>query len=136
MAMMLRFIVAGLVGGILFGAMDGAIHGNPLAQKLFAVFRPISRQSVNILAGIIIDLIFGFIMTGIFLLLYKSLPGRSWFLKGVSFALIIWLFRVVMSVASQWMVFKIPFPTLLYSLGTGLLEMLVLGLVYSLLLRR
>ncbi len=134
--MMLRFMLAGLVSGILFGVMDGAIAGNPLAQKLFLVYRPISKQSINIVAGFIIDLIFGFIIAGIFLLLYKSLPGRSWLLKGASFALIIWFFRVVMYVAAQWMMFRIPFPALLYSLGTGLLEMLILGLLYGLLLRR
>ncbi len=133
---MVRYVIAGLLSGILFGVMDGAINGNALAQKLFAFYRPISRQSMNIAAGLVIDLAFGFIMAGIFLVLYNSLPGRSWFPKGVSFALLVWFFRVVMNVASQALMFKVPFPALLYSLGAGLLEMLILGMVYGLVLRR
>jgi hypothetical protein len=116
--------------------MDGIINGNRLAQELYAIYKPISRQSINVIAGLGIDLAYGFILAGIFLLLCDNLPGKSWFLKGVSFSLLIWFFRVVMNVSSQWLMFKIPFPALIYSLCTGLLEMLVLGIIYSVALGR
>jgi len=45
-------------------------------------------------------------------------------------------FRVVMYVASQWMMFNVPIRALLYTLITGLCEMLILGILYGLTLKR
>jgi hypothetical protein len=132
---MTRYLIVSVVSGILFGILDGAINANPLAQRLYEVYRPIAKTSINPLAGIVIDLAYGFIMAGVFLLLYKSLPGGTGIIKGVSFAFLVWFFRVVMSVASQWVMFNVPVETLLYSLGVGLCEMLVLGLLYGLTLK-
>ena len=53
----------------------------------------------------------------------------------MSFALIAWFLRVVMAAASQWMMFDVPVKTLLYTLLTGLGEMLVLGILFGLALR-
>jgi hypothetical protein len=132
---MLEFIIISIVGGILFGFLDGIINANPLAQKLFKVYAPIAKISLNPLAGIVIDLVFGFVMAGIFLLLYNSLPGETGLIKGVSFAVMVWFFRVVMYTASQWVMFMVPVQTLLYSLVAGLVEMLILGLLYGLTLK-
>ena len=74
-------------------------------------------------------------MAGIFLLIYPGLPGENGLVKGISFGLIAWFFRVVMSAATNWMMFEVPTGTLLYSLGTWLVEMLVLGVLYGLTLR-
>ena len=132
---MIRYIIVSVVSGILFGILDAAIHANPFAQRLYEVFRPIARTSGNPLAGIVIDLVWGFIMAGVFLLLYKSLPGQTGLVKGVSFALLAWFFRVVMAAASQWVMFNVPVEALLYSLVAGLGEMLILGVLYGLTLR-
>ena len=133
---MLRYVVASVLCGVLFGIMDGLINGNPLAKRLYEIYESISKQSPNIPAGLAIDLAYGFIMAGVFLLLQKSLPGKSWLLKGASFSLLIWFFRVVMYVATQWMMLAVPISALLYTLGTGLIEMMILGLVCSAILRR
>ncbi len=132
---MLRYIVVSLIGGVLLGVMDGVINANPLARRLLEVFRPIARDSANVAAGVAIDLIYGFAMAGIFLVLYRSLPGNAGWVKGLSFGLLAWFFRVLMSAASQWMMFKVPEATIGYSLAAGLLEMLVLGLLFGLTLR-
>jgi hypothetical protein len=132
---MIRYIIVSIVSGMLFGAMDGAINANPLAQRLYAVYRPIARASINVPAGILIDLVYGFVMAGIFLLLYKSLPGKNGFVKGMSFASMAWFFRVVMYTASQWMMFNVPIEALFYSLIAGLGEMLILGILYGLILK-
>jgi hypothetical protein len=124
-----------MASGILFGVLDVLINANPLAQRLLDVYNPIARTSVNPVAGIVIDLVYGFVMAGVFLVLYQSLPGDSGLLKGASFALVVWFFRVVMSVASQWMMFRVPVRTLAYSLVTGLGEMLILGILYGLTLK-
>jgi len=71
----------------------------------------------------------------VFLLLYKSLPGETGLVKGLSFAILVWFFRVVMYTATQWMMFNIPIETLLYSLVAGLGEMLILGVLYGLALK-
>jgi hypothetical protein len=129
---MIQYIIVSVVGGILFGVMDVLINANPLAQKLNIVYKPIAKTSMNVPAGIVIDLVYGFVMAGIFLILYTSLPGEVGLVKGISFAFLAWFFRVVMSVASQGMMFNVPIRALLYTLLTGLCEMLILGILYGL----
>ena len=111
------------------------INANPLAQKLLEAYKPISKTMINFQAGIVIDLLFGIIMAAIFVILYKSLPGSTSVLKGLSFGILIWFFRVAMWTASSFVMFKIPLNTLSYSLVVGLIEMLILGLFYGLLLK-
>ncbi len=132
---MVRYIIVSIASGILFGILDAAINANPLAQRLYEVYRPIARTSINPVAGILIDLAYGFVMAGVFLLLHKSLPGETGLAKGVSFAVLAWFFRVVMYAASQWVMFNVPVETLLYALIAGLGEMLVVGALYGLALQ-
>lgn len=132
---MIKYIIVSAVSGILFGILDGVINANPLAQRLYEVYKPITRTSINPLAGTVIDLVYGFVMAGVFLLLYKSLPGETGLVKGVSFACLAWFFRVVMYTASQWVMFNVPVEALLYSLVAGLGEMLILGVLYGLTLK-
>lgn len=129
---MTEYVIVAVASGIAFGVMDALINANPMAQRLFEVYRPIARTSLNPVAGVMIDLFYGFAMAGLFVVLLDGLPGATGLMKGVSFALIAWFFRVLMSVASQWMMFRIPGRTLAYSLTTGLAEMLVLGVLYGL----
>jgi len=132
---MAGYIIGSIAGGLLFGIMDGLINANPLAVRLFAVFKPIARTSINIPAGLVIDLAYGFIMAGLFLMVYPSLPGQAGWVKGLIFGLLVWFFRVVMGVISQWMMYTVPVDALLYSLAAGLVEMLVLGLLFGLVVR-
>jgi hypothetical protein len=132
---MTGYIIISVISGIVFGILDGLINANPLAKRLYEVYKPIAKTSINPIAGIIIDLAYGFVMAGVFLLLYNSLPGETGLIKGVSFAALVWFFRVVMYTASQWVMYTIPIRTLLYSLVAGLGEMLVLGVLYGLTLR-
>ena len=132
---MTSYIIVSVISGILFGILDGLINANPIANKLYEVYKPIAKTSVNFVVGMIIDLAYGFILVALFLLVYSSLPGEVGLVKGVSFALMVWFFRVVMSVASQWMMFKVPLKALLYTLLAGLGEMLILGILYGLALQ-
>lgn len=132
---MIRYAIVSVTSGVLFGVLDALINANPLAQRLYAVYQPISRSTINAVAGITIDLLYGFVMAGLFLMLYQSLPGATGLVKGISFALIVWFFRVVMYVVTQWMMFTVPIATLFYILGAGLGEMLMLGILYGLMLK-
>ena len=129
------YIIVSIVSGILFGIMDGLINANPLAKRLYEIYKPIAKETLNPLAGIVIDLVFGFVMAGVYLVLYDSLPGEVGLIKGASFAILAWFFRVIMHTASQWVMFKVPNKTLFYSLVTGLGEMLILGVLYGLTLK-
>jgi len=127
----LRYVLVSIGSGILFGFMDGLINANPLARRLYKVFEPIAKTTINVPAGLLIDLVYGFALAAGFILLRSSLPGPGW-VQGLAFGGLVWFARVVMGVATQWMTLKIPTDALLYTLVTGLLEMLVLGLVYGL----
>ncbi len=129
---MVRTILIGLGGGLLLAILDGLINANPLAVQLLAAYKPIARTTINPLAGVAIDLVYGLVIAGVFVLLFPSLPGGSGFVKGLSIALLIWFFRVVMYTASHWMMFEIPTSTLFYSLVAGLVEMLALGVLFGL----
>ncbi len=132
---MIRYVTVSAVSGVFFGLLDGLINANPVAQRLYEVYRPIVRTSVDFTAGIAIDLVYGFVMAGVFLLLRDSLPGETGLIKGVSFGLLVWFFRVAMHAASQWMMFDVPVQTVLYPLFAGLAEMLILGVLYGLALK-
>ncbi len=128
---MYQTLLIGIVSGILFAILDALLNANPLAQRLLAVYKPIARTSINPIAGLAIDLVYGLAMAGIYTLLAPSLPGGTSLLQGLSFGLLAWFFRVVMYAASQWVMFKIPAKTLLYTLAAGLAEMLALGALYG-----
>lgn len=132
---MVTYLIVSVVSGILFGVLDGLINANPIAVGLYEAYKPIAKTSINMPVGLVIDLVYGFVMAGAFLLLYASLPGEIGLVKGISFAILVWFFRVAMNVASQWMMFNVPNNALLYTLVTGLGEMLVLGILYGLTLR-
>jgi hypothetical protein len=133
---MIRFTITAVLTGLLFGVLDGLINANPYATRIMECYKPIARQSINIPAGIIIDLVYGFVISGLFLLLFPVLPTDYWIIKGVSLGLGMWFFRVLMNVISSWMMFNIPVRTLIYILLTGLVEMIILGILNGILLKR
>ena len=90
---MTSYIIVSVISGIWFGILDGLINANPIANKLYEVYKPIAKTSVNFIAGVIIDLAYGFILAALFLLVYPSLPGEVGLAKGVSFALMVWFFE-------------------------------------------
>ncbi len=124
----------GLAAGMAFAGLDALINANPLAQRLYAPYRPIMRDSVNAGLGVTLDLLFGLSMAILFVALTPALPG-NWLAKGLAFGLMAWFFRVAMSAASQLVMFRIPISAALYTVATGLAEMLLLGLLYAVLLK-
>ena len=132
---MFVYFAVSISSGILLGTMDALINSNPYARKVYEFYKPIAKTSVNITAGVLINLVYGFVMVGVFLLFYQSLPGEAGIFKGISFAFLVWFFRVVMYVATQWLTLTVPIGTLLYMLFTGLFEMLILGIFYGLTLK-
>ena len=116
--------------GLAFATLDGVLNANPIAQRLYAAYKPILRESVNAPLGVALDLFFGITLTMLFVLLSPALPGGR-VMKGATFGMLAWFFRVAMGVGAQLVMFKIPPLTLLYSLATGAIEMVALGMLCS-----
>lgn len=133
---MLRFIITAVLTGLLFGIMDGLINGNPYAVKLMECYKPIAKQQIDIPVGLLIDFLYGFVISGIFIIVMPVLPSESWIIKGITFGLGMWFFRVFMGVVSNWMMFAIPNKTIWYMLLTGLFEMILLGILNGLILKK
>ena len=131
---MLQYILVSIGGGLLFGIMDGLINANALARKRMAFIEIIARRKVNVPIGLVIDLIYGFALAGIYLLLRESLPGDTAVLKGLSYGGLMWFFRVVMGAVGQWMMLQMPLRTVYYICWTGLGEMLILGVIFGVIL--
>jgi hypothetical protein len=129
---MTRLIVTGVLAGLLFAILDGVMHANPLARRLYAVYKPLARDSVNAPLGIAIDLLWGLAMAWIFTLLAPALPGDSGWRKGLSFGLLAWFLRVLMPAAGHAMMLRLPVVSVFYTATAGLAEMLLLGLIYGL----
>ena len=129
---MVRYIIISILSGILFALLDGLINANPIAQKLMECYKPIAKSSVNITTGIAIDIFYGFVMCGIYLLVFNSLPSDNSLIKGIVYGFIIWFFRVLMSVLSTFMTQQVPAKTLVYILLTGFVEVLIIGIFYGL----
>lgn len=116
---------------MVFAILDGLLNANPLAQRLYAVYRPIVRQSVNAPLGLLFDIISGVVLAALFVGLSPALPGGR-LTKGLAFGLMVWFLRVAMGVAAQAVMFNVPGSALAYSLITGLVEMSILGLLCGL----
>jgi hypothetical protein len=131
----MHFVIISVVCGILLWLLGAIINRNPFAQKLYQVYAPILKQTYNIPISILANLFYGFVFSGMFLLLFKSLPGETTIIKGISFALIVWFLRGVMSALSQWTAFALPFKAVIYAAISGLCEMLIVGVLFSLTLK-
>lgn len=133
-AISIRLFAIGLGGGLLFALMDALINANPIAQRLYTVFRPVARESVNAPLGLMFDLLSGMVMALVFVWLMPILPS-GYVQKGIAFGLLAWFFRVAMGAASQFVMFRVPAAALLYGVFTGMAEMIALGLFYAVLLK-
>jgi hypothetical protein len=130
----LRVVLVGVGAGVVFAILDGLLNANPIAQHVYAAYRPIARESVNAPLGLSFDIISGVVMAILFVALKPALPGGP-VAKGLAFGLTVWFFRVAMGVAAQAVMFKVPLSALAYTLVTGLVEMSILGSVYGFALR-
>ena len=124
----------GVGAGVVFAILDGLLNANPVAQRVYAAYRPIARESVNAPLGLAFDILSGIVMAFMFVRLMPSLPGGP-VARGLSFGLMVWFLRVAMGVAAQAVMFNIPGSSLAYTLVAGLVEMSVLGSLYGLALR-
>lgn len=128
---MTTFLVVGLASGLLLLCLDFMLNVNPLAQRMNAPYAPIARKQMPVAGAIVIDLLLGVAMAGLFLLLRPAFPGGQTLAAGFSFTFVAWFLRVLMGALSHWVMFQLPPSTLLYSTAAGLFEMAAIGLFYA-----
>ena len=126
-----RFLVAGIVASILFLVLDAifGMIGGLIGMQLFGL--PLEQPSeVKMMIGPIFELINGFMLATIYAIIHPSLPGQGW-QKGVSYGLIVWGLRVVMWAFSNYMMTDMPPVLIVITVVTGLIEVLILGVVIA-----
>ncbi len=130
-----KFFMTGLITGFVFLMLDMfiAIATGPLLSPFSGL--PIWRNPPNIAAGAVFDIINGFILAGIFMVMYKGIPGSGW-RKGANFGIIVGLLRTVMSSFSALVMYATPAEVVMIQLVSGYAEIVILCVILSLVYER
>jgi hypothetical protein len=132
-----RLVIAGLVASILFLVLDAALGmlGGLIGARFFGLpsTQPEGIES-KMVAGLVFELVNGFVLAVVYAILYTCLPGAGW-VRGLSFGVLVWALRVVMWAFSTYMMTDMSPITISITVATGLLEMLIIGVVVALLYR-
>jgi len=125
-----KILACGIITGVLFLIFDMviAISTSPIFSPYSDL--PIWKTPPNILAGLIFDLINGFILVAAYTIVYNGIPGFGW-KKGLNYGVLVGLFRVVMSSFSTIVMYNIPLTLVITSLITGYVEIIVLCVILA-----
>lgn len=124
-----RIIIGGIFIGLLLlvlGVISGFFSVSVFKLPMFVSDSTLWRREFNPALSIFLDIIYGIVLAGLFNLLYLSIPGEG-VLKGISFGLIIWFFKVVMAMGSIRIMFNVSDQILIYWTFSGLLELVIIG---------
>ncbi len=127
---MKRVLTCGIITGVLFIMFDmiSSISTSPIFSPYSDL--PIWKTPPDILAGVIFDLINGFILVAVYMMIYNGIPGYGW-KKGLNYGIIVGLFRVVMPSFSTIVMYTIPFTLVIASLVTGYIEIVILCVILA-----
>lgn len=130
-----HFVVCALFVGVIFIVCDGlvALLTMPFMPEIEDVAA--WKDEPNIIAGMIFDLINGFILIGVYHIIRQGIPGEGW-KKGFYYGCIVGLFRVVMLTFTTIVVYDVSFEVVLIQLVAYYIEIVVLGIVTVLLYHR
>jgi hypothetical protein len=126
-----KTVICSIIVGILFIVFDMLIAIT--TSPLYALYSDLAiwKTPPNILVGTIFDIINGFILVGVYMVLYIGIPGLGW-KKGLTYGIIVDLFRVVMMTFSSIVMLDIPLLLVVVSLVTGYIEIIVLCVILAL----
>jgi hypothetical protein len=128
-----RLVLAGIVAAVLFLVLDmvfgmaggwivAQISGQPIGQP--------AGIEAKMGLGLLFELINGFLLATIYAVIYRCLPGQGW-AKGISYGFLVWALRVVMWAFSTYMMTDLSPLLIVVTVATGLIEVLVLGVVIA-----
>jgi len=126
-----RVIIGGIFIGLLLlvlGVISGFFSVEVFKLPIFVSDSTLWRHEFNPALSIFLDIIYGIVLAGLFNLLYMSIPGEG-VVKGISFGLIIWFFKVVMAMGSIRIMFNVSDKILIYWTFSGLVELAIIGSV-------
>jgi hypothetical protein len=107
-------MVGGLIGAKVFGLPASGPPGIDRKARL----------------GVVFEVINGYMLALVYALIHSALPGQGW-VKGLSYGLIVWGLRVVMWAFSTYMMTDMSPISIGISVVTGLVEVLILGVVVA-----
>jgi len=130
-----KILACGTITGVLFSLFDMLIAMS--TSPIFSLYSdlPIWKAQPNILAGLIFDLINGFILAAVYTTIYNGIPGFGW-RKGLIYGIFVGLFRVVMSSFSTIVMYNIPLTLVITSLIAGCIEIVVLCIILAVVYER
>lgn len=119
-----------LLVGVLFIVFDMiiAIITSPIFSEHESL--AIWKDPPNIVAGIVFDIINGFILVVVYKILYDGIPDENW-RKGLNYGIIVGLFRVLMMAFSTFVMYDVPLELIITSLAAGYIEIVVLCILLA-----
>ena len=123
-------LLCGIVTGALFILFDMLIA--MATSQIFSSYFELEiwKTPPNITAGLVFDLINGFIIVAVYMVIYNGIPGSGW-QKGINYGIIVGLFRVVMTSFSSIVMYNIPLILVVTSLITGYIEIVILCVILA-----
>lgn len=127
-----RMVGTALITGVLFIVFDMLVA--IITSPIFSAHSdlPIWNDPPNIMAGIVFDLVNGFILVIVYKTLYDGIPGLHW-RKGLNYGIIVGLFRVLMMAFSTFVMYDIPLELIITSLVAGYIEIVLLCTILAML---
>ena len=134
-----KAVIWGVVVLVIHMVVGNLLYMNPIVSGIYKQYEghP-STKSFDYFGGIanylLLTAVFSIFLIVIFiilyLLLYKSIPGKNW-KKGLSFGLIISLIKAVPEGFNQWMLFNYPTILIITQLINTVIGLLIFGIILA-----
>jgi len=133
---MVRYALISVLAGSIMLILDAVFDNSEFAKRISLPLNPIRRKNNTLARSLAVNISFGFIFAGFYLISYRSLPGLPGsFFRSLYFATIVWILSVVFKAMSQWVEFDFTGSFLLYSVLSGFIKILSINILFHYLLR-
>lgn len=133
---MVRYSLISVLAGSIMLVFDVVFVNNEFARRISIPLDPIRRKKNTFTRNLAVNISFGFIFAGFYLMSYRSLPGlpNSLF-RSIYFAIMVWIPSFVFKAMSQWVEFDFPGKFLLYTVFSGFIKILSISILFHYVLR-
>lgn len=133
---MKKFLPAVVVAYLLLMATNYLVHGiwlRPVYDLYENSWRPLEQQVAKMWILWIGQLIFTVMFAWVYT---RGVEEKAWIAQGIRYGAVVTLFVVVPYTLSEYVVYRVPYRLALTWMGTGLVQMVLLGLVVAYFLRK